>query len=108
MPATAACLPVPLGLHIDAAAKSKIWSNQFVDFSIYFLHKRPNLSKFNLKKKRKKRGKSRVSSLYAAGFWSYINKKYLRCLGEYAARRYDQQMFFSKMATEYTVTMERN
>ena len=55
MPATAACLPVPLGLHIDAAAKSKIWSNQFVDFSIYFLHKRPNLSKFNLKKKKKKR-----------------------------------------------------
>lgn len=34
MPATAASLPVPLGIHIDAATKSKIWSNQFVDLSI--------------------------------------------------------------------------
>ena len=34
MPATAASLPVPLGIHVDAATKSKIWSNQFVDLSI--------------------------------------------------------------------------
>lgn len=93
MPATAACLPVPLGIHIDAATNSKIWSNQFVDLSIYYLHKRPNLSIFNWKIKEKKRGKSGLSSLYTAGFWSYIYKQYLRCLGEYAARRYDQQMF---------------
>ena len=33
MPATAASLPVPLGIHVDAATKSKIWSNQFVDLS---------------------------------------------------------------------------
>ena len=53
MPATAACLPVPLRIHIDAATKSKIWSNQFVDLSIYYLHKRPNLFKFNWMKKGK-------------------------------------------------------
>ena len=47
MPATAACLLLHLGIHINAATKSKIWSNQFVDLSIYYLHKRPNLSKFN-------------------------------------------------------------
>ena len=99
MPATAACLPVPLGIHIDAATNSKIWSNQFVDLSIYYLHKRPNLSIFNWGKKKekkinkKKRGKFGLSSLYTAGFWSYVYKQYLRCLGEYAARRYDQQMF---------------
>ena len=34
MPATAASLPVPLGIHVDAATKSKIWSNQLVDLSI--------------------------------------------------------------------------
>ena len=34
MPATAACLQVPLGIHIDAASKSKVWSIQFVDLSI--------------------------------------------------------------------------
>ena len=27
MPATAASLPVPLGIHVDAATKSKIWTN---------------------------------------------------------------------------------
>lgn len=27
MPATAASLPVPLGMHVDSATKSKIWSN---------------------------------------------------------------------------------
>ena len=54
MPATAACLPVPLGIHIDAATYSKIWSNQFVDLSIYYLHKRPNLSIFNWGEKKEK------------------------------------------------------
>ena len=34
MPATAACLQVPLGIHIGAATKSKILPNQFVDLSI--------------------------------------------------------------------------
>ena len=34
MPATAASLPVPLGIYVDAAIKSKIWSNQFVGLSI--------------------------------------------------------------------------
>ena len=34
MPATAASLPVPLGMHVDSATKSKIWSNQFVDLSL--------------------------------------------------------------------------
>ena len=34
MPATAASLPVPLGMHVDTGTKSKIWSNQFIDLSI--------------------------------------------------------------------------
>ena len=34
MPATPASPPVPLGIHVDAATKSTIWSNQFVDLSI--------------------------------------------------------------------------
>ena len=34
MHTTAASLPVPLGIHVDAATKLKIWSNQFVDLSI--------------------------------------------------------------------------
>lgn len=33
MPAAAANLPVPPGIHVDAATKTKIWSNQFIDLS---------------------------------------------------------------------------
>lgn len=34
MPATAAQLPQPLGLHVDLTLKTKIWSNQFVDLCL--------------------------------------------------------------------------
>ena len=36
---TAASLPVPLGMHVDSATKSKIWSNQFVDLSLLLSRK---------------------------------------------------------------------
>ena len=94
MPATSACLPVPLGICVDAAFKSKIWSNQFVDLSILLSSQTSQSFQIQLEEKRIKRGKPGLSSLYAAIFWLY---KYIQeisqMLGEYAATRYDQQMF---------------
>ena len=55
MPATAACLPVPLGIHIDAATNSKIWSNQFVDLSILLSSQTSQPFHIQLGEKRKKK-----------------------------------------------------